>query len=52
MDEQITISKKEYDQLLHDSRFLNALQRAGVDDWEWYGETLDILENEEKENVK
>lgn len=36
MEEQITISKKEYDQLVADSEFLQNLHDAGVDNWEGY----------------
>ena len=36
-DEQmVTITKAEYDQLLEDQKFLECLQAAGVDNWEWY----------------
>lgn len=46
MDEQITISKKEYDQLLRDQRFLNALCAAGVDNWEGYSEAINMMDEE------
>ncbi len=36
MEETVTISKKEYEKLLKDSRFLQALEAAGVDNWEGY----------------
>ena len=38
--ELITITKKEYDQLIHSQKFLNALQGAGVDNWEGYNKAL------------
>lgn len=36
MDEMITISKKYFDDLVDDQNLLNALQNAGVDNWEGY----------------
>ena len=45
-DEMITITKKEYDQLISDQEFLNALQGAGVDNWDGYDEALEILHGE------
>lgn len=35
-----TISKKEYEELLHRSEVLNALEAGGVDNWQWYGDSL------------
>lgn len=35
-----TISKKEYEELLDRDRKLTALEHGGVDNWEWYGESL------------
>jgi hypothetical protein len=40
-ESMVTISKKEYDQLVDDSFFLNCLRNAGVDNWEWYESALD-----------
>lgn len=34
--EMITIPKSEYDELQHDSNFLNCLRAAGVDNWDGY----------------
>ena len=34
------ISKEEYDELLDRDRKLTALENGGVDNWEWYGESL------------
>lgn len=36
--EMVTISKRQYDTLLYNQRFLAALESGGVDNWEWYGE--------------
>ena len=44
MDENITISKKEYEKLLKDSEFLEALRQAGVDNWDGYSYAFEILE--------
>lgn len=35
-----TISKKEYKELLHRNEVLNALEAGGVDNWQWYGDSL------------
>lgn len=40
MDEMITITRKEYFQLRCDSEKLSMLEAGGVDNWEWYGESL------------
>lgn len=34
------ISKEEYNTLLHRDEVLTALENGGVDNWEWYGESL------------
>jgi hypothetical protein len=34
------ISKEEYDNLVHRNEILEALEQGGVDNWEWYGESL------------
>lgn len=39
--ESVTISKAEYARLLEDSKVLAALRAGGVDNWEWYSESLD-----------
>ena len=41
-----TISKKEYEELLDRDRKLSALEAGGVDNWEWYGESLSQYYNE------
>lgn len=38
--ETVTISKKEYEELLHRDKMLTALESGGVDNWEWYFESL------------
>lgn len=43
-----TISKKEYEELLDRNRKRSALETGGVDNWEWYGESLSqYYDNEE-----
>lgn len=42
-DGTITIPKSEYDQLIKDSEFLEALRSAGVDNWEGYDFAFEIL---------
>ena len=39
-NETITISKEEYFGLRADSMKLNLLECGGVDNWTWYGESL------------
>lgn len=46
-DETVTIPIERYKQLLRDSKVLNALEAGGVDNWEWYGEALESMEDEE-----
>ncbi len=41
--EEITITKKEYDQLKSDSNMLRALEAAGVDNWEGFDQAVEIL---------
>ena len=38
--ETVTISKTKYDRLIDSERMLRALEAGGVDDWEWYHESL------------
>lgn len=42
-EENITITEKEYKQLLRDSQELQALQEAGVDNWGGCEYAYDIL---------
>ncbi len=39
-DETITIPKKVYDKLRDRDFLLECLENGGVDNWEWYGESL------------
>lgn len=40
--ETVTITKSEYDRLLDDYKFLEALRAAGVDNWGGYDDACDI----------
>ena len=46
MEEDVTITKKEYEDLLKDQRILRALCGAGVDNWEGYDIALEDLDLE------
>lgn len=39
-DETVTISLKEYKSLLDDRKWRIALESGGVDNWEWYSDSL------------
>ena len=39
-----TISQEEYEELLERDRILSALETGGVDNWEWYSESLSRLD--------
>ena len=45
--EMVTITKEEYESLLEDSEWRNALERAGVDNWDGYDYAMEILWGEE-----
>ncbi len=38
--EMVTITKLEYEDLLDAEAKLSALEAGGVDNWEWYGDSL------------
>ena len=42
------ISKKEYEELMERNRKLSALESGGVDNWEWYSESLSQYYDEEE----
>ena len=42
MEEKVEIGKTEYENLRRDTIKLEALEEAGVDNWEWYGEAMTI----------
>lgn len=39
-DGYITIRMEDWMELVDDSSMLRALENGGVDNWEWYGESL------------
>jgi hypothetical protein len=39
-EKTITIPLKEYNELLEDSILLGKLQKAGVENWEWYDDAI------------
>jgi hypothetical protein len=43
MEEMVTITKKEYEGLVEDSRKLAALEAAGVDNWQGYDDAMEIM---------
>jgi len=45
-EETITISKKEYESLKEDARWLQCLENAGVDNWEGYDYARELLNEE------
>lgn len=45
-DDVVTISRREYEQLLSDSDWLACLEAAGVDNWEGFDIARDILREE------
>lgn len=48
MEETVTISKKEYNELKEDAAIYQALEAAGVDNWDGWDIAMDILgENED-----
>lgn len=45
-DDMIVITRDEYDQLQKESEFLDALEAAGVDNWEGYSIAIQIVNGE------
>jgi hypothetical protein len=52
MEETITISRKEYDEMLEEIEELNALREAGVDNWCGIDEAMELLREWHREDVK
>lgn len=38
--EMVTITKEEYESLLRIQKYAECLDSGGVDNWEWYGDSL------------
>ena len=49
-NETVTITLTEYNDLKRDSKMLAALEAGGVDNWEWYFESLREFWAEEEQN--
>ena len=47
MELNITISKKEYEELLEDQKLLQCLQDAGVDNWSGYDYAMEMMKEME-----
>ena len=43
---KVIILQDEYEALLKAQRKLIALERAGVDNWEWYDDAMEALEDD------
>lgn len=43
----VTISRKEYEDLKADSKFLSCLTACGVDNWDFYDDARDMMGDEE-----
>lgn len=52
VEETVTISKKEYVNLLLSDKKLHMLECGGVDNWEWYGESLNPEDEESFSDYK
>lgn len=50
MPEMVTLSKDRYEYLQHRDEVLSALEAGGVDNWEWYGESLRDLYKDDEED--
>lgn len=48
-DEVISVSRKKYDRLMEDSKKLQALEAAGVDNWDGYGFAMEEIWAEEED---
>ena len=45
--ETVTITRKEYLRLLEASSWLSCLEAAGVDNWDGYDDTREMMEEDE-----
>lgn len=46
MKNKVEISINEYEELLKSEAKLRLLEEGGVDNWEWYGDSLEGLDEE------
>jgi len=47
MNETVTIPKSEYESLLEDSKWLQCLEGAGVDNWDGYDYARELQKEQE-----
>lgn len=50
MTDRIRVTQEEYKRLKRCERILDALYEGGVDNWEWYGEAMSTLEEDDDED--
>ena len=46
--ESYVVETEDFVEINRDQTFLRALEQQGVDNWEWYGEACDLVEEWEK----
>lgn len=49
ISDSVIISKEEYESLLADQLKLSCLDEAGVDNWTYYGDAMELLESRKRE---
>lgn len=48
MEDKILVSREILERLISDSLVLSALEQGGVEDWDWYYQSIDdVYENED-----
>lgn len=48
MEDKILVSRNVLERLISDSLILSALEQGGVEDWDWYYQSIDdVYENED-----
>lgn len=50
VDQMVTISKKEYEKLLHNVLWLECLESAGVDNWEGCSDAQELFDFRTNDN--
>lgn len=45
---QVVLTQEEFDRLTRNDRILQALYAGGVDNWEWYGDAMQVIWDEEE----
>lgn len=49
-EDYVIVPTDRFNELLRNERILYALEAAGVDNWEWYGDALEEFWEEEDED--